>query len=644
MKAKVTSWAKASMAPWELLTKGLYLGSDVHTKRDLYLLLRALETHIYLNGPPGVGKSRLLLWLFQLLSQVPNSTTLLLNCKGKLAQQALTWAIGAGLTKRLIYFPSARGRTCGYNPLQQNGLPPMLRAKAAREAILAGCGASAADRVQMAQLSRWSLKALGAVAERGFTLVEAAELLEPKSEVRAALLPTLQNPQLLRGLSYLDSMRDTNQNLLVQSTLARFDSFIVDEAIRNIVTQQKHSLDLGQVLEERKIVIADLQLDRPFRMDDVRMLGRVMINDLVANVFSRPVRERGPVFLIVDECQNFVTEDLCVAMELGRELGLTVVLANQFLHQLADEDPRGRMLHSVLSCARTKLLFGDADVEDLERLLRDAVISELDPYKVKDELTSLEVEPFEETREVLSTTWTTGGATGVDNGRSWSKDRRSGRGYHEMTAEMDSDGYGNSKARADADLSGLATGQTVLPSGEVLTSQQQHSAGNLVNIEGESELHVHATTHARGIDVNVSEGESEGHQQTLKTLFNWSVAHTRSRVPFMANKKRRVVSSRQFMDLAEQLHLWIQETKAQPQGHFLLKAPNARPRFLEAPWVPTPTLPPQMFAEALEEILSQGCYATSEEIRREEAERTERLHSARQASEFDPEEVWKKRS
>src|SRR5215831_13864017 len=46
--------------------RGVYLGTDADGEA-IYLLPKHLRTHLHLIGPTGQGKSRLLLWLFQLL-------------------------------------------------------------------------------------------------------------------------------------------------------------------------------------------------------------------------------------------------------------------------------------------------------------------------------------------------------------------------------------------------------------------------------------------------------------------------------------------------------------------------------------------------------------------------------------------------
>ena len=57
----------------------LYLGHDVDDGLRVSLRQEWFETHLHLIGPPGRGKTRLLLWIFQHLCRDPNATIVLVN-------------------------------------------------------------------------------------------------------------------------------------------------------------------------------------------------------------------------------------------------------------------------------------------------------------------------------------------------------------------------------------------------------------------------------------------------------------------------------------------------------------------------------------------------------------------------------------
>jgi hypothetical protein len=97
-----------------------------------------------------------------------------------------------GLAKRLTWFsPGDGGPVMGWNVLAPNALPVATHAKAVRETILSGWGQHSID--DTAQLARFLFLALAIARDQHLTLVEALEVLEPDSPVRAAVLPTIRD-------------------------------------------------------------------------------------------------------------------------------------------------------------------------------------------------------------------------------------------------------------------------------------------------------------------------------------------------------------------------------------------------------------------------------------------------------------------
>jgi hypothetical protein len=200
---------------------------------------------------------------------------------------------------------------------------------------------------------------------------------------------------------YLDSLSERRQEELLASSMARLEPFVYDPLIRQVLTSRACSFDFGDVIDNHRIFIANLELYRPWRPDDVILMGRLLINDIISHVFATPKEKRGPVYLLIDEVQNFATRDLCSVLDMGRELGLHCIFAHHHLHQLM-EDQSGYLLHSVLTSARSKAIFGGCSPEDLEIMMKLTMLDQFDPMSVKDEITSLETRYVESTREVHS--------------------------------------------------------------------------------------------------------------------------------------------------------------------------------------------------------------------------------------------------
>jgi hypothetical protein len=119
----------------------ILFGNELVTGKPVLVLREILNTHLRILGPPGMGKTRLLLWLFHTLCRDPVATVILFNFKSDLADMATKGVIAHGLTKRLVTFDLANPQCrIGYNPLRPNHLPIASHAKAVREAIRAAWG------------------------------------------------------------------------------------------------------------------------------------------------------------------------------------------------------------------------------------------------------------------------------------------------------------------------------------------------------------------------------------------------------------------------------------------------------------------------------------------------------------------------
>src|SRR6266436_5931712 len=365
------------MAKVEPRSKALYLGNEVKSGEPISLRRKWFETHFHVLGPPDSGKTRLLLWIFEYLAQIPRATIALINPKGALARMARDWAIGHGQSKRLVWFdPGDREFAIGYNPLSANGLPVATHAKAVREAVRSAWGQSSFDATP--QLARLLYLSIAVSLSLGHTMLDALRLLRSGPEgsrVRKGLLRALASGTargerdliafLEDALASFDSVTERRQEELSASALARLESFVCDPVISRIMTQPR-CLNLANLIAEHKILLVNLEIGRPLRMDDIKLMGRFLVNDIVNHVFSRPPSPGEPVYLILDEVQNFATRDLCSILDMGRELGLHCVMAHQTLGQLRAEDETGYLYSSVQGCARTKFYFGGSSSEDLE--------------------------------------------------------------------------------------------------------------------------------------------------------------------------------------------------------------------------------------------------------------------------------------
>lgn len=142
--------------------------------------------------------------------------------------------------------------------------------------------------------------------------------------------------------------------------------FLSSSVIRNIVGQPKSTIDLREIMDNKKILLLNLSKGR-IGEDSSSLLGAMMITRLQLAAMSRvdvPENEREDFYLYVDEFQNFATESFANILSEARKYRLDLIIAHQYIEQL-DETVRAAVFGNIgtLVCFRV----GAADAEFLAK-------------------------------------------------------------------------------------------------------------------------------------------------------------------------------------------------------------------------------------------------------------------------------------
>jgi hypothetical protein len=599
-----------------------------------------------------------------------------------------------------------------------------------REGIKSAWGASTFDSTPL--LARMLYLCLYVARAMSLSLMDALDVLRPVPTLRHKALKRINDPFVHGALAAFDRLSDRIKTEQASSTVSRLEMFVCDETVRTVICSRE-SLDLEEILTERKILLVNFAKYQPLLPDTLKLLGRMFFNDLLAHVYKGHGEgvfgEDQPCYVICDEVQNFATTTLCDALDEGRGIGFHSILAHQHLSQLADEDQSGYLLHSVMNDARTKIIFGDLDFDDLQRLSRNVMLDRYSPWARKDELTSPVFVPVETTRvsrsvsrsrsrgqslslpesttegtsesHSLGTSASITVGTEVSRGEAETRGRSRGTTFShgeamtdvdswaesdaegEHWAEGDSDGEswadGESAAATWAESSAMSLGESagqgqgivMSPEGEDLSMTANQTAGASTaflasqsaggsrarsQLAGGSSVHsssyggnrMHASTRggARGVthaaSVSQSDAESESHtvsetqgssvarargtSETKTTGTSRAVSHGRTPSwseeesvsvsetvsPFHEYHREDIVSSRTYLTPEEQTLLAVQNMKAIPKAHFVLKTPESSACFVQAPWVDEPWISKRMLAEKLARVYEQPYYVRRE--------------------------------
>jgi len=167
------------------------------------------------------------------------------------------------------------------------------------------------------------------------------------------------------------------QRYEVEATAAiqnKVGQFISNPLIRNIIGQVRSSIDMRKVMDEGKILIANISKGK-IGEDNSRLLGALVITKLQLAAMSRVdvlEEKRRDFYLYVDEFQNFATEAFINILSEARKYRLCLTLANQYLGQLEEMTVAGKsekVRDAIFGNVGTIICFrvGAEDAEFLEK-------------------------------------------------------------------------------------------------------------------------------------------------------------------------------------------------------------------------------------------------------------------------------------
>jgi len=115
--------------------------------------------------------------------------------------------------------------------------------------------------------------------------------------------------------------------------------FISNPLIRNIIGQKESKIDIRQIMDDGKILLANLSKGMVGE-DNSSLLGALLVTKIQLAAMSRidvPEEKRKDFYLYVDEFQNFSTESFASIFAEARKYRLNLALAHQYIAQLNEQ-------------------------------------------------------------------------------------------------------------------------------------------------------------------------------------------------------------------------------------------------------------------------------------------------------------------
>ncbi|HEY4522568.1 MAG TPA: TraM recognition domain-containing protein [Candidatus Paceibacterota bacterium] len=365
------SFAKQTPAPVEMPAEGIVIGTNHYGATESLVHFGAADRlrHCYVIGQTGTGKTGLIKNM--IIQDIKNGEGVaFIDPHGNDIEDVLA-SIPPERMKDVIYFdPSHTARPMGLNMLEYDRSRPEMKTFVIDEVygIFRKLYADVPEAFgpMFEQYYRNAVQLVIEDPDSGSTFVEIPRVFADPV-FRNLKLARCQNPIIVQFWRKIAEQAQGDPSLenVAPYITSKFDVFLTNDIMRPIVSQEKSAFDFREIMDSKKIFLANLSKGR-LGDRNTALLGLILVSKFLQAAFSR-VDTRGdlPVFyMYIDEFQNFATPSISTILSEARKYKLSLTIAHQFIAQL-DEKIRDAVIGNVGT--KIALRIGTTDAEFLEK-------------------------------------------------------------------------------------------------------------------------------------------------------------------------------------------------------------------------------------------------------------------------------------
>jgi Helicase HerA, central domain len=319
--------------------------------------------HMHLVGKTGMGKSTLLRTLIASDLQAGNGLALI-DPHGDLAGEVMRLVPENRRGDVIAFDPGRPGAIIAYNPLAATD--------SSRRHLAASGLVSAFKKIwadswgpRMEYILYNSVRTL--LDFPGASLLDLPRLLTD-SVWRSVVLRYLEEPRVREFWSKeFAAYPPTFRAEAIAPIQNKVGQFLASPQVRQILKAGRETLDLRRVMDEGRILIANLSKGQ-LGEGTSALLGALLIAGFELAALGRAnvvESERRDFYLYVDEFQTFATQSFAGILQEARKYRLNLIVAHQYLGQL--EDP---VREAIFGNVGTLITFR-VGAEDAEYLARE---------------------------------------------------------------------------------------------------------------------------------------------------------------------------------------------------------------------------------------------------------------------------------
>lgn len=292
--------------------------------------------HLYIVGKTGVGKSKLIELLIK--SDLENGRgVVLLDPHGDLSQEVLA-LVPSSRKHEVVYFnPADAEYPVGFNPMEG------VSTFEFKQNVVAGFisifkklfGFNWNERLE--HVLRYTTLAL--LDYPASNILGITRMLSD-NQFRQEVIQYISDPQVKKfWTTEFASWNEQFAQQAIAPIINNVGQFIANPIIRHIVGQSKTGFSLGDILNGKKIFIANLSIGK-LGEENSALLGSMLITKIWQTAMARASvneEDRKDVFMYVDEFQNFATSAFANIFSEARKYRLNLTVSHQYMQQLPSE-------------------------------------------------------------------------------------------------------------------------------------------------------------------------------------------------------------------------------------------------------------------------------------------------------------------